>query len=70
MSPAKKWFAFMTVFAFASVICFFNINSYFADTHKINWLFILLGIVFALVAIYGLKKVNDIAGTKGSDRGV
>jgi FtsH-binding integral membrane protein len=70
MSPAKKWFAFMTVFAFASVICFFNVNSYFADKHRINALFIVFGILFAILAVYGLKKVNDVAGTKGSDRGI
>ena len=68
MSPATKWFWFMTVFAFASVICFFNVNSYVGDKYRINSVFVIAGIVFAAIAIYSLKKLNDVAGTKGRDR--
>ncbi len=54
---AKTWFAFMTFFAFASVICFFHIDSYFADTYNFNTGFLVGGIVLALVAVFGLIKV-------------
>lgn len=54
---ASKWFIFMAVFAFASVISFFQINSYAADKHHLNSLFVVLGIVAGMVAVFGLTKV-------------
>jgi len=64
MSPAKKWFLLMTVLAFASVISFFQINSYWADQNKFNGFFGFLGIgiVLGLGAIYCLLRVNKEAG--------
>lgn len=55
----------MTVFAFLSVISFFQINSAWADKHHFNGLFgwLGLGIVFGLIAIYGLYNVAKNAGT-------
>jgi len=55
----KKWFAAMSVFAFASIISFFQINSWWADQNKFNGLigWLGLGIVFGLIAIYFLTKV-------------
>lgn len=54
-----KWFLTMTVFAFASVISFFQINSYWADKHNFNGLigWLGIGIVTGLVAIFCLTKV-------------
>ena len=64
MSTAKKWFALMAIFAFASVISFFQINSAWADEHNFNgilgWLG--LGILFGLVAVYCLYKVAKYGG--------
>lgn len=57
--PVYRWFTVMVITAFVSVISFFNINSYFADKHKINWLFTVVGIIFALVAIYSYAKANQ-----------
>lgn len=37
----------MVLFAFASVICFFSINSYWADTHHANRALLILGIALA-----------------------
>ncbi len=55
----KTWFGLMSVFAFASVISFFQINSWWADQHKFNGIlgWSGLGIVFGLVAVYCLYKV-------------
>jgi hypothetical protein len=66
---AGHWFIFMTVFAFASVISFFQINSYWADQHDFNGLFgwLGIGIVTGLAAIFGLYKVNKLAGTGKQD---
>lgn len=56
----------MVVFAFLSIISFFQINSYWADTHNFNGLFgwLGIGIVTGLAAVYGLYKVSQ-AGTPG-----
>lgn len=61
MSTAKKWFAFMVVAAFISVISFFQINSAFADKANINGLFTVGGILFALIACYCLYRVTQNA---------
>lgn len=57
----NQWFKFMTVFAFASVISFFQINSYWADQNDFNGLFGWLGIglVTGVVAAFGLYKVSQ-----------
>lgn len=62
----KKWFGLMSVFAFASVISFFQINSWWSDQNKFNGLFgwLGLGIVFGLVAVFCLSKV-----VKSSNKG-
>ena len=49
-------FLFTVIFAFASVISFFTVNSYFADSHHMNGVFIGAGVVFALLAIFFLSK--------------
>lgn len=63
---AKTWFALTAVFAFASVISFFQINSYWADRHRFNgflgWLGV--GIVAGIIAVYCLVKtaINSNGG--------
>jgi hypothetical protein len=61
-----QWFAFMTVFAFASVISFFQINSYWADKNDFNGIFgwLGIGIVTGLLAIFGLSKVAKAGSGK------
>ena len=63
------WFLIMTAFAFASVISFFQINSYWADNHNFNGLkgWLGLGIVFGLVACFCLYKVSKTSS--GGDGG-
>ena len=62
----KQWFAAMTVLAFASVISFFQINSYQSDLNNMNgfvgWLGI--GIVFGIAAIFCLSKVAKAGSGK------
>lgn len=48
----KFWFTMMVISAFGGIICFFQINSYFADTHKINGLFTALGVIGLLGAAF------------------
>lgn len=64
MTPTKKWFAFMAVTAFISVISFFQINSYWADQHHFNGIFgwLGLGILFGLAAVFCLTKVMKYGG--------
>lgn len=67
----KVLFALMAVFAFGSVISFFQIDSYWADQHHFNgiigWLGI--GIVLGLVAIYFLYRVIKQSGTGSAGTG-
>lgn len=67
----KSWFGLMVVFAFASVISFFQIDSAWADANKLNGVFgfLGLGILFGLVAIFCLSKVAGNSGTGGVDSG-
>lgn len=64
----KLLFAAMALFAFFSIISFFHINSALADAKGINWLFISGGIVFGLIAVYYLYKINKQSGTGKPDR--
>lgn len=54
----SHWFIFTVILAFASIISFYQVNSYWADTHKFNGLFgwIGIGVMFGLAAIFGLYK--------------
>jgi hypothetical protein len=56
----KEWFVFTSIFAFASIISFFQIDSYWADQNDFNgiigWLGI--GIATGLVSIFGLYKAS------------
>lgn len=54
-----KWSTLMVLSAFASVISFFQVDSYFADTHNFNTVFIVAGVVLGLVAIYSLYKFKQ-----------
>jgi uncharacterized membrane protein len=63
----KKWYAVMVVTAFIGVISFFQINSYFADKHKANGVFIIIGILFSLAAIGSYFMANKI-GNPGKDK--
>lgn len=64
----KTWWGITVVFAFASVISFFQINSYWADQHHFNgiagWLGI--GIVTGLIAVFGLYNVSKNWGSGNS----
>ncbi len=64
----KKWFAFMTISAFISVISFFHINSYVGDKYKLNTAFLITGIAVALIACYCLVKVIEYGGTRDFDK--
>jgi len=55
-----KWYTVLVIAAFASVISFFNINSAFADAHKVNGLFKIAGIIFGLVAAYSYYMANKL----------
>ena len=63
MNKTRKWFVVMTIFAFASVISFFQINSAFADKHNANTAFLIGGIVLGLVAVYSLIKTMKYGGS-------
>jgi amino acid transporter len=64
----KKWFALMAVCGFASVISFFQINSYWADMNNFNGFFgwLGIGIVFGLAAIFCYTKVSKAGSDNDS----
>lgn len=53
----------MVVAAFIAVISFFQINSYWADTHHFNTGWKVIGGIFSLIAVFGLYKVVKQGGT-------
>lgn len=58
----SKLFVLTAVLAFASVISFFQVNSYWADKHHFNGMWIVIGIFLGLGAIWALSKVIKQAG--------
>lgn len=68
MTPKKKqnlFWVLTVITAFASVISFFQINSYRADINHLNGFWTVSGIVFGLgciVSIYYLRKYSIIGG--------
>ena len=56
----KEWFIFATVFAFISVISFFQIDSAWADENNFNGLkgWLGIGLASAGVSIFGLFKAK------------
>jgi len=57
MKRFNYYWAGFVIFAFASVISFFQINSYKADLNNLNLMWIGLGVLFAAISIYCVKKV-------------
>ena len=60
----KKWFLLMVLTAFAGFILLINTNSYFADKYKVGWLFIVIGVAAALVAIYSFYNANKLGNKR------
>jgi len=61
------WFTFCAIFAFASVISFFQGNSYWADQHNFNGWFIGwkgVGGLFGLAAIFCYWKAKGTSTGK------
>ena len=56
----NPWFIATAIFAFASIISFFQIGSYYADKNNFNGVvgFLGIGIVSALIACYCLYKTS------------
>ncbi len=57
----NKNFLAAVIFAFASVVSFFQINSYWSDNHHFNGFFgwMGIGVVSGLAAIYFLYKTAN-----------
>jgi hypothetical protein len=62
---AQHYFLLMVLSAFVSVITFFKVDSYWADTHDFNGSLIAIGVVFGLVAGFFLYKVIKNSNTGG-----
>lgn len=60
MNKGFRYWTAMAILAFASVICFFQVNSYWSDKHHFNTWFIVIGIVLGLGAIYCLRQANEL----------
>lgn len=65
----KLLFAIMVLFAFGSVISFFQINSAWADANNANGItgFLGLGILLGIAAVYFLFRVVKQSGTGPED---
>ena len=62
----KKFWLLTAITGFGSLISFFQINSAFADEHKLNTVWLIAGIVLAIGAIYSIYQVSQNAGGGGS----
>ncbi len=51
------WYAIAAVFAFASSISFFQIDSAWADEHHANWLWYTGGFLFAIITFIIIYNV-------------
>ncbi len=58
----KKFWALAGIFGFASFISFFQINSYAADKHHLNTVWIIAGIVAGLASIYCMGQAFKNSG--------
>lgn len=54
----NPWFGLMVIAAFLSVISFFQVNSYWADTHNFNTGWKVIGGVLGLLACGFLYKAK------------
>ena len=54
----------MVLTAFAGFILLINTNSAFADKHKIGALYLIIGIILALVAAFSFYKANKLGNPK------
>jgi hypothetical protein len=63
----NPWFGGMVLFGFASVISFFQINSYWSDQHNFNGLkgWLGIGIACGIVAIFCLYKTSKTSTGEG-----
>jgi hypothetical protein len=61
----NPWWIGLVILAFGSVISFFQINSYYADTHDMNFFFTILGIVLGLAALFCLYKTATTSTGEG-----
>lgn len=66
---AHHWIIITVIFAFISVISFFQINSAWADAHNFNTWWKVIGVVTGIVAIICLIKTAK-AGGGGNSSGV
>lgn len=58
----RSWFIGMVITAFVSFISFIQIGSAWADKNNFNTWWTVIGIVFALAAIFCLSKVAKYGG--------
>jgi len=59
----KKYWTGLVIAAFISIISFFQIGSYWADTHNFNGGWTIIGIAFGLAALFCLYKVRQNSNT-------
>lgn len=53
----KTYWLITVVAAFAAMISYFQIGSYGADKNNTNTLFLILGIVFTIIALFSVYQV-------------
>lgn len=58
----NKYHLVTGIIAILAVVCFFHIDSYVADKHNINLVFIIGGIVLALWAAYRVYYMSKGSG--------
>lgn len=63
----KLRFFLASMTAILAAVSFFQVNSYFADKHNINSVFIIVGVALALFAIFQFWTISKDAGTGPDD---
>ncbi|HRP30429.1 MAG TPA: hypothetical protein PKV73_00990 [Agriterribacter sp.] len=60
----RSWFKMAVLLSFPGVILLFNTNSAFADKHKLNGAYLIVGIALVLGALYCLWQANKYGNPK------
>lgn len=61
----NPWYGGAVICAFIAMGSIFTVDSYVADKYNLNWLFVLIGVVFGVLAIFFMAKAFSTSTGEG-----